>query len=55
MSNNENDNATNNLEMTNNEEKFENIFGGKEEVYKANEKIHDNNKIKNEKLKKKEK
>jgi len=55
MSNNENDNVTNNLEMTNNEEKFENIFGGKEEVYNAYEKIHDNNKIKNEKLKKKEK
>ena len=53
MSNNENDNAANDLEMTNNEEKFENIFGGKEEVYKANEKIHDNNKIHNEKLRKK--
>ena len=53
MSNNENDNVANDLEMTNNEEKFENIFGGKGEVYKTNEKIHDNNKIQNEKLRKK--
>ena len=46
MSNNENDNVTNNLDITNNEERFENFFDEIENIktYKTKEKV-DNDKI----------